>query len=186
LSKIAVTWFEAVAYCRWLSEKEGIAEEEMCYPRMAEIGEGMKLGPGFLNRTGYRLPTEAEWKYVCKAQTDTRWFYGSDPGLLSDFAWFASNSQGRTHPVGSLKPNSLGLFDIHGNVQEWCHDRYSFIAQPETPSETDVLNEGFRVWRGGGFESSNRNLRSAVRVRAYPSLRSYSAGFRIAHTLPTD
>jgi formylglycine-generating enzyme required for sulfatase activity len=122
---IAVTWFEAAQYCNWLSEQEGIKDEnQMCYPRVAQIKENVQLPVDYLDRPGYRLPTEAEWEYACRAGAVTSRCYGTGEELLGQYAWFASNSREHSWPVGQLKPNDFGLFDMQGNVWQWCQDVY--------------------------------------------------------------
>ena len=181
----AVNWFDAACYCRWLSEKEKIPEEQMCYPPINKIRSGMILAQDVLRRTGYRLPTEAEWEYACRAGTSTVRSYGHDPALLGSYAWYHSNADDRSWPVGSLKPNGFGLFDMFGNVSEWCLDIYT----KNLAAETDELNRRIVdrsvqvVERGGGFSSSVRAIRSANRRFAVPQTISYSIGFRIARTL---
>src|SRR5262245_18114614 len=102
---IGVTWFEAAQYCRWLSEQERIAKDQMCYPPVDQIKEGMIMPADYLARTGHRLPTEAEWESVCRAGAGTSRHYGVAEELLRDYAWYAQNAHGRAHPVGSKKPN---------------------------------------------------------------------------------
>ena len=85
----------------------------------------MKVRADYQGLSGYRLPREAEWEYACRAGTVTAWAHGSDPDLLVYYAWYVLNANGTMHPVGSLKPNGLGLFDVHGNAWQWCHDAFN-------------------------------------------------------------
>jgi formylglycine-generating enzyme required for sulfatase activity len=182
---VGVTWFAAAQYCRWLSEQEGVSEDLMCYPPVAKIKDGMPLPADYLARTGYRLPTEAEWEYACRAGAVTSRPYGSADTLLDRYAWHARNGYGRAAPVGSLRPNDLGLFDMLGNAWEWCHDEYA--PYPSGPFEDreqpgPVSVEKQRVLRGGSYFSAPRDLRSAHRAECPPQLPSGQAGLRVART----
>lgn len=176
-----VTWYAAAKYCRWLSDVEDIQEAEMCYPPVEEIGPRMELADDYLDRSGYRLPTEAEWEYACREGTATGRYYGEDPAMLSQYAWYAGNAAGRTHPAGLLKPNDFGLFDMLGNVWEWCDNRYV-----DFPGG-DAGNEGHaddRSLRGGSFSCGPGDLRSTRRHRMEPQGCRDCVGLRVARTLP--
>jgi formylglycine-generating enzyme required for sulfatase activity len=169
------TWLHAAQYCRWLSELEGIPEEQMCFPKIADIKEGMKLPDDWLRRTGYRPPTVAEWECACRGGTTTSRCYGSADELLGKYAWYRDNSEDRTHPVGVLKPNDFGLFDMHGNAFEWCMDIMVY---------TPGIEE--RMLRGGAFSRRALEVRSATQgiLSMPPGFRDNQFGMRIARTLP--
>jgi len=192
-----VTWYEAAAYCNWLSKQEGIPEDQWCYlPNNAgQYANGMKVRPNHLNLRGYRLPTEAEWEYACRAQAVTARSYGETDDLLPSYAWYTKNSRDRGFsPVGSLKPNDLGLFDMHGNAYEWCHDPvFDYTpSSPRSPREDngykedikDISDGHSRLLRGGAFGLFPRLVRSADRTWDRPFLRLSGAGFRPARTFP--
>jgi formylglycine-generating enzyme required for sulfatase activity len=150
---IGVSWHDAVAYCKWLNEQQ--------------------------KEYVYRLPTEEEWEYACRAGTTTKWSFGDDEKELDKYAWYNKNSYDLgekhkdygTHVVGEKLPNPWGLFDMHGNVLEWCEDWYD-------------KGEDAKVLRGGSWNSSSDNSRSAVRDRSNPSNRGDDVGFRLLRTLP--
>jgi serine/threonine protein kinase/formylglycine-generating enzyme required for sulfatase activity len=189
----SVSWYDAAAYCNWLSAQEGLPKEEWCYEpnEQGEYAHGMKMAANYLQRTGYRLPTEAEWGYACRAGADTRFCFGASEDLLDKYAWYATNARTRMHPAGSLKPNDLGLFDMHGNAWEWCHDRYERRQGKEDKESADkedkedkisINDKDSRVLRGGSFFYQAWVLRSAYRVRYAPADRNYDFGFRAART----
>jgi hypothetical protein len=188
---LSVTWFEAAQYCNWLSQQEGIPPEQWCYPAIDKIEDGMELPKDYLQRTGYRLPTEAEWECTSRAGALTSRFYGSSEAPLKEYAWYAKTTNAeRAWPTGQLKPNDLGLFDIYGNAYEWCQDRFrefrpDEIGQVHEDTEDRMLvvsSSEDRAVRGGSFVTQAARLDSVDRERAPPSSRSYPAGFRIAKT----
>ena len=116
-------------YCNWLSEQEGLPKDQWCYlPNEAgAYAEGMTIPADVLERTGYRLPTEAEWEYACRAGAVTSRYYGHSIDLLDAYAWYQANSKEHAWTCGSLLPNDLGLFDMLGNVFEWCQDQHGRV-----------------------------------------------------------
>jgi eukaryotic-like serine/threonine-protein kinase len=185
-----INWRQSVEYCRWLSKAEGIPESEWCYPPELVIERGMKLPEDFFERTGYRLPTEAEWEYACRANSDTMFCFGTDTEILPEYAWFHGNSKTVSHPVGILKPNQFGFFDMHGNVREWCHDIY--FRNPITTEEFDGKPlpepvsgiEYQNIVKGAGYGSTALEVRSANRRGDYPlNIGATTHGFRIARTI---
>src|SRR5262249_51652916 len=147
------------AYCNWLSKREGIPEDQWCYETNAQ-GQVVKLKENYLSLTGYRLPTEAEMEYACRAGAVTSRDYGEAEELLAKYGWYLQNSQERTWPVGSKKPNDLGLFDMHGNVYTWCQESYKDYPAPKDGGAVEDKEDGLsinpqtgRVLRGGSFSS---------------------------------
>jgi formylglycine-generating enzyme required for sulfatase activity len=153
-----VRWEDAVEFCKKLSE----------------LPEEKKAG------RVYRLPTEAEWEYACRAGSKAAYSFGANSKTLGDYAWFVDNSGEQTHPVGEKKANAWGLYDMHGNVWEWCSDcwgRYpkGSVSDPSGPSEGS-----YRVNRGGCWGIGAADCRSANRSWLDPSIRNYGYGFRVA------
>jgi serine/threonine protein kinase/formylglycine-generating enzyme required for sulfatase activity len=183
---VYVDWYRAASYCNWLSKEEGIAEDQWCY----EIkGNVMKLKAKYLSLTGYRLPTEAEMEYACRAGAVTSRYYGETEELLPRYGWYQPNSGERTRPVGGKKPNDLGLFDLHGNVYNWCQEIYQNYPEAKrgdpVEDKEDILdkarNDG-RVLRGGSFLYPASSVRCALRDRNVPTTRNTNVGFRPART----
>jgi formylglycine-generating enzyme required for sulfatase activity len=133
-------------------------------------------------RTGrtFTLPTEAQWEYACRAATSTPWSFGDKDTLATDYAWLGDNSGGTTHPVGTKKPNAWGLYDMHGNVWEWCADFYTKHAY-DTNAPVDPLgppaSEG-RILRGGAWGDAPEGIRCAVRNTNGPDGKHNGIGFR--------
>ena len=137
----------------------------------------------------YRLPTEAEWEYACRAGSKDRFCYGNDEKLLDEYSWHVGNSGKMPHPVGQKKPNTWGLYDMHGNVYEWCEDRCDWIKGAVI---TDTYNDGIvdpislkgthSVIRGGCWGSDPPSVRSAVRSADPHDMASNTVGFRLVMT----
>jgi formylglycine-generating enzyme required for sulfatase activity len=184
-----LSFYDAVAYCRWLTSEEGMLEDQQCYP--AEIGPAMKLSDNFLARTGYRLPTEAEWEYAARAGSTTARFHGEDATLLASYARFTVNSDDTLWPVGRLRPNLWGLCDVYGNVMEWCQAQ--FAPYPAMNGRGVVPDDQFRIdlsqmviIRGGAYRSTFRENRSAKRFFEPPDARLSFIGMRLARTMPSQ
>jgi formylglycine-generating enzyme required for sulfatase activity len=190
-----VSWYDAVAYCNWLSEQEGIPKEQWCYlPNKAgQYDDEMKMAPNYLRRTGYRLPTEAEWEYGCRAGAETAFSCGEAEELVAEYAWYSGNSANNLHRVGLRKPNDLGLFDMHGNVWEWTQNTFKeYVKQTHAQAVDDtedphtISSNDRRVLRGGSFDTPAVVVRSANRIWDVASDRIFNAGFRPARTIAAE
>jgi eukaryotic-like serine/threonine-protein kinase len=182
LPQTRVTWYDAVAYCNWRNGKDGIPQQEWCYQPNADgrYAPGMKIASNVVSRTGYRLPTEAEWEYACRAGTVTSRCFGDSDDLAVRYACCLLNSEeNQPFPVGSLLPNAFGLFDMYGNVFEWCLDSDRHEWGVAKTDEEIVEDQDARSVRGGAFYTHPNRLRSASRYRDAPGLRNDGGGFRL-------
>jgi formylglycine-generating enzyme required for sulfatase activity len=165
-----------------------LPKDQWCYlpNKDGEYDEGMTVPADVLKRTGYRLPTEAEWEYVCRSGTITSRHYGDSTDLLARYARYLANSQDHAWPAGSLLPNELGLFDMLGNVFEWVQDQNGRpeVLNDECNTTEHVTSKNPRVLRGGTFGSPPSYVRSASRSRIQPTYRYFNFGFRPARTYP--
>lgn len=177
---INVSWDDAQAYIAWLNKRLGIAANDT---------------------HRYRLPSEAEWEYACRAGRQTQWCFGDDEDQLKEYAWYVENSGDQTHPVGQKKANTFGLHDMHGNVWEWVQDSfdYGYAGAPSNGSAWEgqkrdddsfigrllgLKKDVKRVLRGGSWRSGAKNSSAADRYVNSPGIRYSGFGFRVARTLP--
>ncbi len=184
----AVNWYQAAAYCNWLSRRENLPE---CYEpnEKGEYGEGMRVKADALKLLGYRLPTEAEWEYACRAGAATSRYYGDSIDLLDAYAGIQAKIKERAWMCGGLFPNDLGLSDMLGNVWEWCHNQYLPYRTGSNLFIIDNIDVIRRIdhqddppLRGGAFYIGPAHVRSAMRIVYDPSAANLNFGFRPSRT----
>jgi formylglycine-generating enzyme required for sulfatase activity len=189
---IGPEWYHWAGYCNWLSEQERIQRSQWCYePGPGGYGEGMTVPADALERTGYRLPTEAEWEYACRAGGATSRYYGLRTELLDRYAWYDASKLTHVTRGGQLMPNDLGLFDALGNAWEWVQDRkgaerprnMTIYSDNNYMSEV-ISDKNHRILRGASFRYQANYVRSAYRGSSVPANRSTDFGLRPARTYP--
>jgi len=177
-----VTWFDAVEYCNKLSQNEGLTPAYTISDRTPAAGYPITAATVTWNRNanGYRLPTEAEWEYAARGgngSPNNYTYAGSN--TVDEVAWYDGNSGSRTHDVGTKKPNGLGLYDMSGNVWEWCWDWYETYASGAQNNPIGASSGSARVIRGGSWGNSAQGVRSALRYGYAPTNRDSALGFRV-------
>jgi serine/threonine protein kinase/formylglycine-generating enzyme required for sulfatase activity len=176
----SISWYRAAEYCNWLSDQEGIPKEQWVYLPNAkgDYSEGMQIRENYLQLMGYRLPTEEEWEYACRSgTTEANYYFGEPLPLLERYAWYGQNSEGHSHPVGTLLPNDTGLFDMHGNVGELTQ-----LKVENSPSQ--VRSRNSVVMRGGSYSHSSSSVRpESRRTGDGPAFRNEFHGFRPCRTV---
>ncbi len=165
-----VSWYDAVTFCNKLSEREGYT------PAYTINGTNVSWD---LGANGYRLPTEAEWEYAARGGSQSQGYKYSGSNTPDDVAWYANNSDSQTHNVGTKQANELGLYDMSGNVWEWCWDWYGSYSSNTQTDPTGPASGSVRVLRGGSWYSYGSNARVAYRYGNVPTVTYYSIGFRI-------
>lgn len=186
---VGVNWYDAVLFARWLTTKIGMSESDQCYADPATLvldAHGHphdRQWPFYPERKGFRLPTEAEWEYACRAGTVTTFSFGSDQSLAGDYGWLQDNSAGSLHQSLSLRPTGRGLVSMHGNAGEWCHDWLGFIPGGADTDPIGAPDGSCRAMRGGSYLSVASLSRSASRSGLPPDFAAPYSGIRLVRTM---
>lgn len=179
-----INWFDAVSYCRWLTAQVINSQTTQCYDNPATLHKDSQGNPQYdrvyLERGGFRLPTEAEWEAACRSGTQTAYSFGNDVQRLGRYAWFQDTLNKWSHHAGALRPNLRGLCDIHGNLVEWTHDRYGDYAAVASTDPVGMKEGSFRVLWGGSWGYAAGGCWSAIRSVSDPWSRGNYLGFRAA------
>jgi len=178
---IEVSWNDAIAYCNWLSEKENLPKAYDSNGYL--IDKDRMITTDITKALGYRLPTEAEWEYAARGGNKSKGYKYSGSDNVDNVAWYKDNSGNKTHEVGKKAPNELGLYDMSGNVFEWCSDWYGNYYSYAQTNRYYSLSPN-RVYRGGSWATRAPGVRVADRENDSPISTGYALGFRIARTVP--
>jgi formylglycine-generating enzyme required for sulfatase activity len=179
----AVTWFDAVLYCNARSKRDGL-DSIYDYTAKMKVGDQCTSLTGLAvkyTNNGYRLPTEAEWEYACRSGTTSSYYWGesNEDTTMGLYAWYNTNSGNTTHAVAGKQPNSFGLYDMNGNVEEWCNDWFGDYSTAPQTNPTGPTNGSYRILRGGSWERGDHYLRSASRTYVAPVPLVVNDGFRV-------
>ncbi|MHC4070956.1 MAG: formylglycine-generating enzyme family protein [Planctomycetota bacterium] len=184
---VGVNWYQAVEYCRWLTDKAGMDKSKQSYTGSVNQQKTPVNWEFHPSRPGFRLPTDAEWEYACRSGTRTRFNFGSDERLLPNYSWYLGSAlNSRSEATATRIPNGRGLFDMHGNAMEWCHDWYAPYSETGKPDPQGPDTGTRKILRGASWYDNARSVRSADRARYLPTDAMYSMGFRLSITIPGD
>lgn len=174
-----LNWYDAAAYCNWLSAQEGIAADQWCFePNEAgQMAAGAKLKSNYLQLAGYRLPTVIEWRAACRYHAAAAYTFAESAELIDDYGWYARNARGQVHPVGTLAGNPLGLFDVHGNVSEWTMDLSNLGPDDQITASSKA------VWVGGNVLSPLNAMTIDSTSTAALEPAGPHSGFRLTKTI---
>ena len=186
---INVSWFDAVGFCNWLSENDGLPKAYNFYGNRPDFYGSLLDANGNVTTditqvVGYRLPTEAEWEYTARGGNESKSYKYAGSDNVDDVAWYKDNSWSKTQEVGKKVPNELGLYDMSGNVWEWCTDWYGDYSSLAQTNPYNSTADSYRVIRGGSWSNLAADARVAGRGYNSPTSTYYNLGFRICRTVP--
>ena len=182
----SVSWYQCIAFCNELTKKVPELGESQCvYSVEGHIygtadAAAKKVPEMDMSKKGFRLPTEAEWEWAAKGGTEDKWAGVNEESKLGEYAWYGANSGGKTHEVKQKQANGYGLYDMSGNVWEWCWDWYDTLPNPLPTDYAGAASGEGRVSRGGSWGDAADRAARAYRVYIYPAYRDGNLGFRLA------